>query len=103
MRFRERAIGVSAAPVGQACRRARQSIRRRGRIPREAPGKEQAEIFDLMVRVPGGAVDDEIERRLLFEELRRVSEFAGLARSGGQIIETHMPLLRDYDLVHHLP
>ncbi|MCG5248429.1 hypothetical protein [Methylorubrum extorquens] len=56
-----------------------------------------------MVRVPGGAVDDEIERRLLFEELRRVSEFAGLARSGGQIIETHMPLLRDYDLVHHLP
>lgn len=84
-------------------RNPRQFIQRRGRILRKAPGKEQAEIFDLMVQVPAGAVNGEIERRLLVEELRRVSEFAGLARNGGEVIETLMPLLRDYDLVHHLP
>ncbi|WP_058619939.1 DEAD/DEAH box helicase family protein [Methylobacterium indicum] len=83
-------------------RNPRQFVQRRGRILRKAPGKEQAEIFDLMVRVPAGALDSHVERKLLVEEFKRVSEFAGLARNSGEVIETLMPLMREYDLAHHL-
>ncbi|MCG5248416.1 DEAD/DEAH box helicase family protein [Methylorubrum extorquens] len=83
-------------------RNPRQFIQRRGRILRKAPGKDQAEIFDLMVRIPAGARRGAVERKLLAEEFKRVSEFAGLARNSGEVIETLMPLMREYDLVHHL-
>lgn len=94
-----------------ACRRAyilassrnpRQFIQRRGRILRKAPGKEQAEIFDLMVQVPTGALDRDVERRLLAEELKRVAEFARLARNSGEVVETLMPTMERFDLVDHL-
>jgi superfamily II DNA/RNA helicase len=83
-------------------RNPRQFVQRRGRILRRPPGKEQAEIFDLMVRVPEGALNSAVERALLVEEFTRISEFANLARNSGEVIETLFPLMQRYDLVHHL-
>jgi superfamily II DNA or RNA helicase len=83
-------------------RNPRQFVQRRGRILRRSPGKEQAEIFDLMVRVPEGALNSAVERALLVEEFKRISEFANLARNSGEVIETLFPLMQRYDLVHHL-
>lgn len=84
-------------------RNPRQYIQRRGRILRKSPGKQFAEIFDLMVRLPvGSAEQDAVERKLLANELVRVAEFARLARNSGEVIQTLMPLMQRYDLVHHL-
>lgn len=83
-------------------RNPRQFIQRRGRILRRAPGKEQADVFDIMVRLPEGASEQGVERRLLAEEFKRVSEFARLARNNGEVIEVLMPLMTRYDLLHHL-
>lgn len=83
-------------------RNPRQFVQRRGRILRRSLGKEQAEIFDLMVRVPEGALNSTVERALLVEEFKRVSEFANLARNSGEVIATLFPLMQRYDLVHHL-
>lgn len=83
-------------------RNPRQFVQRRGRILRRAPGKEQAEIFDLLVRIPEGTLSSTTERTLLAEEFKRVSEFAREARNSGDVIETLLPLMQRYDLVHHL-
>lgn len=83
-------------------RNPRQFIQRRGRILRRAPGKEQAEIFDLLVRLPEGVLNRDVERKLLVQEFKRVSEFANLARNSGEVIETLFPLMQQYDLLHHL-
>ncbi|WOH75548.1 DEAD/DEAH box helicase family protein [Bradyrhizobium sp. NDS-1] len=84
-------------------RNPRQFIQRRGRILRRSPGKHFAEIVDLMVRIPDGLVErSDVERALLEEELKRVAEFARLARNSGDVIETLMPLLVENDLTHCL-
>lgn len=84
-------------------RNPRQFIQRRGRILRRSPGKHFAEIFDLMVRLPSDfAKGSPTERSLLEEEFKRVAEFARLARNSGDVIETLMPLMVDYDLTHVL-
>ncbi len=95
-----------------ACRRAfllasgrnpRQSIQRRGRILRRAPGKEFATIVDMVVRLPSGQLErSPFERSLLVAEMERVAEFARLARNTGEVIGELMPLLREYDLAHLL-
>jgi len=54
----------------------REFIQRRGRLLRRSPGKEKAEIFDVLV-VPSGHVSgDAPGLGLLAKELRRVEEFA---------------------------
>ena len=83
-------------------RNPRQFIQRRGRILRRSPGKEQAEIYDLMVRLPEGVSNRDVERKLLVQEFKRISEFANLARNSGDVIETLFPLMQHYDLLHHL-
>lgn len=84
-------------------RNPRQFVQRRGRILRRSPGKDIAHIVDLMVRLPMGIVQNEAtERKLLVDELQRASEFARLARNNGEVVSTLMPLLEQYDLVHHL-
>ncbi|CAM5243156.1 helicase-related protein [Streptomyces narbonensis] len=59
----------------------RQFIQRRGRVLRQAPGKDFADIIDFIVVPPDDAVgiNRETERRMVARELTRVTEFARLA------------------------
>ena len=82
-------------------RNPRQFIQRRGRILRQAPGKEKATIFDFIVTLPESVVEEvELERRLFGAELKRVAEFAGLCSNYAQAYRQLEPLLRKYGLVH---
>jgi len=60
-----------------------QFIQRRGRVLRQAPGKERAVIYDMLV-VPTLDPDDDIaasEKYILKKELRRFEEFAETAEN----------------------
>ena len=61
----------------------RQWVQRRGRLLRKCSeiGKTHSEIHDFVVVPPGTGDDD--ERSLAVTELRRVREFASLARNAG--------------------
>jgi len=95
-----------------ACKRAyllassrnpRQQIQRRGRILRKAEGKDCAEIYDFLVKLPSEVVNDSgYERNLLIKELGRASEFASLAMNHGEVVKSLLPLLKAYDLAHLL-
>ena len=61
----------------------RQFIQRRGRILRRSPGKDAAEIYDMIVIPPKETTNSESERNLLKKELRRFVEFADLAQNSG--------------------
>lgn len=62
----------------------RQWVQRRGRVLRKAPGKDHARIHDFLVVPPiSDTSDDADTRRILKQELERVSEFARLARNAG--------------------
>jgi hypothetical protein len=83
-------------------RNPKQFIQRRGRILRRSPGKEKAEIFDFVVRIPDDiASGSPHERALLAGELGRVAEFGKLALNSGEVYESLEPLLDQYDLHHH--
>lgn len=84
-------------------RNPKQFIQRRGRILRRAPGKDRAEIYDFLVKVPEDTADDSPhERQLLIGEIKRVAEFARLAENAGDAFQTLAPLLDQYDLHHYL-
>lgn len=57
----------------------RQFIQRRGRILRLSPGKEVAEIYDMIVYPPLSGAVDAWERSLARKEFLRYAEFASLA------------------------
>jgi superfamily II DNA or RNA helicase len=60
-----------------------QFIQRRGRVLRQAPGKDRADIYDLLV-VPTLEPDEDIatsEQYILEKELRRFEEFAETAEN----------------------
>lgn len=79
----------------------RQFIQRRGRILRKSPGKEFAEIFDFMVRIPEHLCEgNDFERKLIRGELERVAEFARMAINSGDAVRTLKPILDQYDLSH---
>lgn len=81
----------------------RQQVQRRGRILRKASGKDYAEIYDFIVQIPKGDSDtSKFERSLLKKELTRVAEFASLAINSGDVIDSLMPILEEYDLSHLL-
>lgn len=91
------------AYIMASSRNPRQFIQRRGRILRRSPGKESAVIHDFLVRVPKLGDDTyPLERSLVSAELKRVAEFAGLARNFTQVYETVKSLLATYDLLHEL-
>lgn len=70
----------------------RQFIQRRGRILRKAPGKNRAELFDMIVVPPDlGREYWEIERRVLKGELTRFVEFADLALNAGKLEKRSIP------------
>ncbi len=82
----------------------RQFIQRRGRILRQAAGKEMAEIYDF-ITVPA---PEEIEptnpiygtaRRLFRRELSRIVEFAGLAVNGPEALNVLLPLRQSLNLL----
>ena len=62
--------------------RLRQFVQRRGRVLRKHPGKDHAEIIDLIVLPHNADVPESIANDLLRRELRRYTEFARLARNG---------------------
>lgn len=78
----------------------RQFIQRRGRILRRSPGKDQAELFDMLVVPPDlGGEYWQIERRVLRGELTRFVEFADLALNAGEARKILYPLQERYDLL----
>lgn len=82
----------------------REFIQRRGRILRKAPGKEHAEIHDL-VAVPPQAYRQypsatfAAERKIVARELKRFNEFAGMALNKFEARDTIWELVEDYDLM----
>ncbi|MEP0912485.1 DNA phosphorothioation system restriction enzyme [Leptolyngbya sp. GB1-A1] len=78
----------------------RQFIQRRGRILRPSPGKERAELFDMIVIPPDlGRESWSIERNLLRKELKRFVEFADLAVNSGQARKVLLLLQERYQLL----
>ncbi|MBM0740252.1 DNA phosphorothioation system restriction enzyme [Phormidium sp. CLA17] len=78
----------------------RQFVQRRGRILRPSPGKERAELFDMIVIPPDlGRESWSIERNLLRKELQRFVEFADLAVNSGQARKILLPLQEKYQLL----
>jgi superfamily II DNA or RNA helicase len=95
--------GCRTAYILASSRNPKQFIQRRGRILRRAPGKDNACIYDFVVRIPEAVAEgSKVERQLLINELKRVAEFARLARNSAAAIRTLTPLLEQYDLHHHL-
>ena len=80
-------------------RNPRQFIQRRGRILRRSPGKESAEIYDMIVVPPKEAAESESERNLLRNELVRFTEFADLAKNGGEARKVLFELQKRFDLM----
>lgn len=84
-------------------RNPKQFIQRRGRILRRSPGKEYAEIYDFVVKIPDHLAEgNPYERKLIRAELERVAEFARLATNSGDAVRELSPLLQQYDLAHVL-
>ncbi|MGD1931861.1 MAG: DNA phosphorothioation system restriction enzyme [Leptolyngbyaceae cyanobacterium] len=78
----------------------RQFIQRRGRVLRPAPGKERAEIFDMIVLPPDLERKTlDAERSLLRKELQRFLEFADLADNGGEARIQLLDLQKRYGLL----
>ena len=91
---------IQTAVIMASSSNPRQFVQRRGRILRKSKGKEQAELFDMIVIPPdlGGELF-EVERKLLRSELRRFAEFADLAENRAKAREALLPLQRQYDLL----
>lgn len=76
----------------------RQFIQRRGRLLRNAPGKNRAIIYDFFVSPPdlGGKLDDSgfnMERSFFQKELSRIVEFCRMAENGPESLH-HLHALR---------
>jgi superfamily II DNA or RNA helicase len=76
----------------------RQQIQRRGRILRRAPGKDFAIIHDYFVRLPHSKGNEGIEKKLVERELKRIFEFAHLARNTNDSIKKLASTLEESDL-----
>lgn len=82
----------------------RQFIQRRGRLLRNAPGKNRAIIYDFFVRPPdlGGKLDDDgfnMERNFFQRELRRIVEFCRMAENGAEALHSLHDLRLEYNLL----
>ncbi|MFE6036087.1 DNA phosphorothioation system restriction enzyme [Streptomyces sp. NPDC056452] len=79
----------------------RQFIQRRGRVLRQAPGKDMADIVDFIVVPPEGVamIRDTTERSMVARELARVTEFAHLAENEAETLDILRPLRMRYGLL----
>ena len=90
---------VQTAIILASSRNPRQFIQRRGRILRQAIGKDAAEIYDMIVVPPKEARLLESERTLLRGELERFAEFADLALNAGDARRRLLTLQKEFDLM----
>jgi superfamily II DNA or RNA helicase len=82
----------------------RQFVQRRGRLLRNAPGKDRAVIYDFIVRPPTFDSSSEtasynMERSMFKRELVRIVEFCDTAVNGVQALNSLMQLRIDYGLL----
>ncbi|WP_369011360.1 DNA phosphorothioation system restriction enzyme [Nodosilinea sp. LEGE 07088] len=78
----------------------RQFVQRRGRVLRQAPGKDRATLFDMIVVPPDlDGASLAVERSLLQKELRRFVEFAQLADNAGEARMKLLDLQKRYGLL----
>lgn len=82
----------------------RQFIQRRGRLLRNAPGKNRAIIYDFFVSPPnmGGKLDDSgfnMERSFFQKELSRIVEFCRMAENGPEALHDLHALRLKYNLL----
>ena len=82
----------------------RQFIQRRGRLLRNAPGKDRAIIYDFIVIPPNmdGLIDStafNMERNLFKRELVRICEFCETAENGPEALASLLDLRRQYNLL----
>lgn len=82
----------------------RQFIQRRGRLLRNAPGKNRAIIYDFFVSPPdlGGKLDDSgfnMERSFFQKELTRIVEFCRMAENGPEALHNLHTLRLKYNLL----
>ena len=90
---------IRAAVILASSRNPRQFIQRRGRILRPHPGKDSAEIFDMVVTPPEQSAVTPIERRMLRNELVRFAEFSDLATNSGEARRNILELQKKYHLM----
>ena len=76
----------------------RQFIQRRGRLLRNAPEKERAEIWDFVVKPPEIG-DFNVERRLFKREMERIIEFCRTAENGISALRELNDLRSHYNLL----
>ena len=79
-------------------------IQRRGRILRQSPGKEHAEIHDLIAVPPMDyqqypTATFRTERKIIGRELERFNEFAGMALNKFEACDKIWELAKDYNLL----
>jgi superfamily II DNA or RNA helicase len=82
----------------------RQFIQRRGRLLRNAPGKNRADIYDFIIEPPnlGGEIDDDafnLERSFFQRELKRIVEFCRTAENGPTALNSLKSLRINYNLL----
>jgi DNA phosphorothioation system restriction enzyme len=82
----------------------RQFVQRRGRLLRNAPGKNRAIIYDFFVQPPdlGGKLDDggfNMERSFFQRELSRIVEFCRMAENGPEALHSLHNLRLQYNLL----
>lgn len=106
MRCLDEGIDVPAcrtAYILASSRNPKQFIQRRGRILRRSPGKEHAEIYDFIVKIPAASLEsNEVEKNLLKNEMSRAAEFASLSMNSLETIKLLRPILKSYDLEYLL-
>jgi superfamily II DNA or RNA helicase len=78
----------------------RQFIQRRGRILRKSIGKTKAVIYDFLVRLPHDPGADELSKKLLESELKRVAEFSRSALNKYESYDRLRDLLLEHSLEH---
>jgi len=76
----------------------REFIQRRGRILRNFPGKDFAEIYDLVVTPPLLMLKSDIERKIFKRELQRFKEFAENSKNFNSAYEIIWDLAKSYEI-----
>lgn len=82
----------------------RQFVQRRGRLLRNAPGKNRAIIYDFFVQPPdlGGKLSDDgfnMERSFFQRELSRIVEFCRMAENGPEALHSLHEIRLKYNLI----
>lgn len=82
----------------------RQFVQRRGRLLRNAPGKNRAIVYDFIIQPPdfGGRLDDDafnMERAFFQKELSRIVEFCRMAENGPEAMHSLHELRLKYNLL----